>query len=502
MRAKDDGTRITQAASESMERAESGAGARGWTPDAVSLRAILDAAQDAIVAIDADHRIVEANLAVERLFGRSRDALVGGDLGVILPTAMAATHRGYVASVASGQASPHVGRTRELMATHADGTTFPVSIALNALETDGRSIYVGVMRDVRAEVAQREELIQRRDELHVQALINRVILHARTIDALLDGVLKALVGALKVRGRAGAFLADEGQRVLRLAHTVGEFDADFLAREAEVPYGSCLCGRAAVCREVVTSPSCFKDLRHDRPGDRSNEHGHFIVPLVAEDDLIGVIFLYTDVTPAWDDRRRELFETLGITTAGAIRRLQVEAELRASREQLLYLATHDPLTESPNRRLALERLEAELARGRRTGNSVAIAIFDIDHFKAINDTHGHLVGDAVLREVATRLSAAVRGYDVCGRFGGEEFIVVLPEASAEVAGEAAERLRLCIARDPVRCDGLEVQVRASCGVAACAGGGSSEDLLRAADAALYRAKDAGRDRVEIAPPRA
>lgn len=501
MREEHDGTPISEVAHDAIASSAEEAVVPDAGRDAVRLRAILDATQDAIVAIDASHRIVEANLAVERLFGRPRDGLIGADLGVILPTELGHDHRHHVARAAAGDEVRHVGRTRELTATHADGTAFPISLALNALVSDGERLFVGVMRDVRADVAQRQELVQRRDELHVQALINRVILHARTVETLLDGILEALVGALKVRGRAGAFLADEQRRVLRLARTVGEFSADFLAQEAEVPYGACLCGRAAVCREVLTSATCFEDLRHERQGERSAEHGHYIVPLVAEDDLIGVIFLYTDVEPAWDDRRRELLGTLGISTAGAIRRLQVEAELRESREQLLYLATHDPLTESANRRLALERLEAELSRSGRTGTSVAIAIFDIDHFKAINDTHGHLVGDAVLREVAARLGSAVREYDVCGRFGGEEFIVVLPGATAEVAGATAERLRSGLAREPVRCGELEVHVRASCGVAACTGGGSSEDLLRDADAALYRAKDAGRDRVEVAPAR-
>jgi len=464
------------------------------------IRAILDATQDAIVAVDVEHRIVEANPAVETLFGHTRDELIGQDFSRLLPPELAAAHRSHLVNAATGGPTRYVQHAREVTAVDASGRRFPVSVALDELTVDGQKLYVGVMRDVTAEVAQREELVLRRDELDIQARVNRVVLHASRVDDLLDGVLKALVELrwFDIDGRAGAFLADEKRRVLKLASTVGEFDPVFIAQEREVPYGACLCGTAAVDRQVIMSDDCHTDPRRNGRFSVLNPHGHYIIPLVTEEELIGVIFLYTDRNPAWDDRRRELFETLGITVGSAIRRLTVEADLRASRKALLHLATHDPLTGCANRRLALDRLSAELSRCSRSGGAMSIVILDIDHFKRINDTHGHLAGDAVLREAAQRLSTCIRDYDVCGRFGGEEFIVVLPGSGLAEGTATAERLRGSLARTPVAYGEVAVEVRASCGVASCRGGASAEQLLRAADAALYRAKRAGRDRVEVA----
>jgi diguanylate cyclase (GGDEF)-like protein len=143
---------------------------------------------------------------------------------------------------------------------------------------------------------------------------------------------------------------------------------------------------------------------------------------------------------------------------------------------------------------------AEIARAVRTSTPLAVALLDLDRFKQINDTHGHLLGDEVLRSIANTMTGVLRDYDLAGRFGGEEFVMLLPQTRATDAFRIAERVRDHIARLPiVSPTGERVQVTASIGVAALDAGSSREltELLAAADAALYRAKASGRDQVQM-----
>jgi diguanylate cyclase (GGDEF)-like protein len=131
---------------------------------------------------------------------------------------------------------------------------------------------------------------------------------------------------------------------------------------------------------------------------------------------------------------------------------------------------------------------------------LAVALLDLDRFKQINDTYGHLIGDEVLRQIADTMTGVLRDYDVAGRFGGEEFVMLLPQTRAPDAFKIADRVRARIARQPiVTISGEQVEVTVSIGVAALDAGSSREltDLLAAADAALYRAKASGRDQVQM-----
>jgi diguanylate cyclase (GGDEF)-like protein len=143
---------------------------------------------------------------------------------------------------------------------------------------------------------------------------------------------------------------------------------------------------------------------------------------------------------------------------------------------------------------------AEVARAVRTSSPLAVALLDLDRFKQINDTYGHLIGDEVLRQIADTMTGVLREYDVAGRFGGEEFVMLLPQTRAPDAFKIADRVRARIARLPiVTTSGEQVAVTVSIGVAALDAGSSREltDLLAAADAALYRAKASGRDQVQM-----
>lgn len=180
--------------------------------------------------------------------------------------------------------------------------------------------------------------------------------------------------------------------------------------------------------------------------------------------------------------------------------LDLEAELVEAREALREQATRDPLTSIWNRRAILEALNRELARAGREGTALSVIMADLDLFKCVNDQHGHLAGDAVLRETARRMSGCLRPYDYVGRYGGEEFLLVLPGLSSRTAAQLAERIRAVVAGEPMAAGEVSVSQTMSLGVAVNLAGATPEDLIRSADAALYRAKQQGRNRVESDAP--
>jgi two-component system, cell cycle response regulator len=193
---------------------------------------------------------------------------------------------------------------------------------------------------------------------------------------------------------------------------------------------------------------------------------------------------------------------------------ELRARLRAGRrildlqEQLLHTqdalrrqATYDGLTGLLNRAAILEFLDREISRCIREGSSVAVLMADLDRFKNINDSYGHLAGDAILCEVAKRMQSEIRGYDAVGRYGGEEFLVVLPGCDLAAGQAQAERLRHRIVSRTVRAGSTALAVSCSIGVSWRAGPAqvTADALIHEADVALYAAKEAGRNRVTLFP---
>jgi diguanylate cyclase (GGDEF)-like protein len=183
-----------------------------------------------------------------------------------------------------------------------------------------------------------------------------------------------------------------------------------------------------------------------------------------------------------------------------LRMLDLESGLVEARENLRFKASHDALTSIWNRGAIIELLERELSRARRDGSSVGVLLADIDHFKRVNDTRGHLVGDEVLGAVTGRLKGEVRSYDSVGRYGGEEFLILLPGCDNPKLTAKAEQLVKIVERSSIETSAGPVPVTISIGGIASGDCPHAElkSLLRAADTALYRAKISGRNRSEIA----
>jgi two-component system cell cycle response regulator len=176
--------------------------------------------------------------------------------------------------------------------------------------------------------------------------------------------------------------------------------------------------------------------------------------------------------------------------------LTLQNEQFMVREELRLQATHDGLTGIWNRIAILDLLHREVELAGRSGSTLGLIMLDLDHFKNVNDTYGHLAGDDVLIEAARRMQHAVRSYDLIGRYGGEEFLVVSPDCDISQIEMCAERIRSAIAGEPILAAGAKVAITVSAGVTILVPRlGTERDALAAADAALYRAKSAGRNQV-------
>ncbi len=239
-----------------------------------------------------------------------------------------------------------------------------------------------------------------------------------------------------------------------------------------------------VCREIRT--------QHERP----YVHIVLLTSRGSKQDIVAGLEAGADdyLTKPWDPA--ELTARLRVGQ----RILQLEDRLVEARETMRFRATHDPLTSLFNRGIILELLSRELTRTRREKGCTVVMLGDLDHFKRVNDSYGHVVGDEVLREIARRLLASIRSYDFAGRYGGEEFLIVLNNCDATQAVVRAEEVRNEIAKHPVQTTRGPLSITMSLGVLASRDWDLHlvEELLVEVDLALYRAKEDGRNCVKIA----
>jgi two-component system, cell cycle response regulator len=321
------------------------------------------------------------------------------------------------------------------------------------------------------------ELRRRRYDLEALTTLARRLDEAEGAQAAAEVLVDAAVDVLDAP-RALLLAAPDGGVLLPLG-----FHGDVLARAlpaADSP--DVAAAMASGATRLVSAPDSA--LAERLPGARRL----VVVPLQPAGRPVGVLVVeHAGRAPRIERRVVSALEQSADHAALALRGAWLLEEVH-------HLAATDALTQIPNRGTFTRRLDEELARAARNGTSLGLVLLDVDHFKKLNDVHGHQVGDEVLKGVARVLSEHCREYDVPARYGGEEFVVVLPETDAELALRIATRLRLALeAAD------LGPPVTASFGVAAYPADGTTADqLVRAADDALYASKRAGRNRVTLA----
>ncbi|HEU0029796.1 MAG TPA: sensor domain-containing diguanylate cyclase [Kofleriaceae bacterium] len=304
-------------------------------------------------------------------------------------------------------------------------------------------------------------------------LLSRIAeLICQLIDAKACSVM--LLDADRKRLLAKAAYGLRTERMHSLSFRVGEGVAGWVVER----------GEAALISDVAQDPR-FVTL----PMNQTPIASMLCVPLLARGERVGVVTATSERTGAFDSNHLELVRFISTTIA-----LDIE-NVRLHR-----VAVTDPLTGAYNREFLLARLPQEIEAAIERDRTLSIAMVDVDHFKSVNDQHGHGVGDFVLAEVARRLRGAIRAGDLLVRYGGEEFLAVLPKADAGRAWEVGERMRQRVSERAFDVgDGLCLLLRISVGIAQWRIGESMSDLIERADIALYGAKERGRNRVEVAP---
>jgi diguanylate cyclase (GGDEF)-like protein/PAS domain S-box-containing protein len=471
-------------------------------------RAAMDMSGDAIYLVDrTTMRFVDVNHTACTRMGYSREELLQMGPQDLLSIGRAEIERLYDEVIATGAS----GTTAESSARAKDGRESITELHRRALRTEDGWIIVSIARDITRRKSA-EQVAARQGRLYAAlSATNAAIMYAKSpqelyqqvCDAAVDGgkfvnAMVLLPGAEEGRLRIAA-VADAGKQNLR--------DISVSVDGKTLESGG-LVGAAFRARQPSVSNNFLQDERMRLWHDIARKAGieaAAAIPLVRGGRAVGALLFYSGERRAFGEELVLLLERVAENISFALDNFDRETErerngkaLQHANLQLEQLALHDPLTGLANRRKFADRFAYEMARAGRIRTPPSLLMVDVDHFKGINDRHGHLVGDACLKELAALLTESVREVDLVARFGGEEFVVLLPETSMAQSLLAAERMRCKVQTQPIGIgDGVPpVAVTISVGAATAAGAAPTlDEILARADEAVYRAKSAGRNQV-------
>jgi diguanylate cyclase (GGDEF)-like protein/PAS domain S-box-containing protein len=459
----------------------------------------MEAIDDMIFLVDRQTlRLLDFNQAVVRRLGYTRDELAAmtpyhffrdakpGEIEAQYDQVIAAMPRSLVFS----------GRQHR-----RDGVEFPVETQRRAIIVDGRPIIVGVVRDITERQRNERALQESRDRMeHSLQAVQRA---NREISVLsrLSSVLQACTTVEETFKPVSTYCAQLFPDCAGAMYLLN--NSQTLVEEV------CAWGNRASPEPLMAPDDCWAlrrggPYRVTRPaGEVTCPHvaridgvgpPYLCIPMIAHNETIGLFYLEAGDPNA---AAESLHEPLAVSVVEQVSMAIANLKLR---ELLRKQSTRDPLTGLYNRRFMEDALAREIARAQRKGGPLSVIAIDVDHFKRFNDTFGHDAGDLVLKELARFLSVSVRNIDLVCRPGGEEFIVILPDAALENAVARGQQMVACARTLTVRhLERALGPITLSIGVAECPNHGvEPEALLQAADSALYRAKRNGRDRVEVA----
>jgi diguanylate cyclase (GGDEF)-like protein/PAS domain S-box-containing protein len=400
----------------------------------------------ALVTADEAGTIESFNPAAERIFGYAADEVVGANVRILMPEPHRSQHDGYLQRYrATGEAHVLGLPAYEVMGLHRDGHTIPLRMSLSEVDLGGRRQFVSILRDFTAQKQLEHDLA--RESRFANSVINS-----------LPGVF---------------YLLDQEMRFHRWNRNF-ELVSGYSAEEIS----------------TMRSPDFFRTQDHQRLEDAI---GEVFASGQATLDADFVTKTGDAIPYFWTGYRVELDG--GVFLAG----MGIDiSERKALERELRRRATTDALTGIPNRLQFEHSLQREIAKAERYGRAMALIMFDLDHFKAVNDHNGHEVGDRVLQAAVEVVRPLLRAGDLVARWGGEEFMVLAPETGGDAALDLAERLRGALEANTLVAGAADLT--ASFGVAELASGETPDQLVRRVDDALYRAKQGGRNRAETDPP--
>ena len=416
---------------------------------------LLNGVADAVIAADVDGRVVLWNDAAEAMFGLARAEMLGSEVSRIIPERFTSEYeRGVAAAFEAGK--PGLSHLT-LIARAADGTEFPAEVAVSIVGSENGALAVGIVR----------RLSERYKRLASLRQNERQLRDAEQLAGM--GSFEWVVGSDEITWSAQLariYGYEPGKHPRTLSAFLERVHPD---------------DREALQNQIGRALSEGKSWSMEERIVRADT-GEVRV-------LVSEVRAMTDVTG-------RVVRLCGICHDVTEQRQAAEA-LAVAEARVRHGALHDPLTGLPNRELLLDRLDGALGRAHREHTSIGLLLIDLDNFKIINDTIGHLAGDEILRTVAGRLLAAARTSDSAARVGGDEFVMICEAISHERDLLALAQRLTAMLSAPVVIGAQEFITNVSIGVAVGRGTEPPEQLLRDADLALYRAKQQGKNRVEM-----
>jgi diguanylate cyclase (GGDEF)-like protein/PAS domain S-box-containing protein len=453
---------------------------------------ILGIAYEAIISMDEAQRIVIFNKGAEQIFGYFHDEVVGQSLDILLPERSRIPHRGHIVEFSgSAVTARHMGERQEIYGRRKNGEEFPAEASISKLEVGGRRIFTVVLRDI-TERKQAQEALRKRTERvirHQAALLQLAKMDNSNLQAALKSITEMDSRTLGVeRVSVWCFNEDRSEIICKdlykMSETLHEKGLRLQAKQYPNYFQALEENRTITAHDACTDPRTeeFAEGYLKLLGITSMMD----VPIRLHGEVVGVIcHEHTGPRREWTLEQQDF----GASIADMVSLALEASERKRAEESLAEQAIRDPLTNLYNRRYFDHRIQEEIARADRNGQILAILLCDLDHFKTINDTHGHHVGDGVLKEVAQEIQEATRGTDLVFRWGGDEMIVVLTEANREGILIVAERIRRGVRHAG---DKLGVEMDMSIGAALYPEHGHTVDeLIHLADRALYIAKKGG-----------
>jgi diguanylate cyclase (GGDEF)-like protein len=378
------------------------------------------------------------------------------------------------------KAESNLRKVREVLEIRVKERTTELAIANELLQSE-------LTERVRAETA----AAQRARELTELHKATEYLLTTIELEPLLGNILDAVTRAIPNAEKGMLYLMarDTGQLEMRAIIGYNDERIQNLPREKHGYVARAVHERMP---QLVTNAQDDPDIRFEGNIDEVKAiRSAIVAPLILKNDVIGALSLESSKDNAFTSDDLRVLVTFAATATAAIRNAQLHGEVQK-------LALTDTLTNVYNRRGFMELSKREIERARRFGRPLSAIMVDVDHFKEINDTYGHAEGDRILRLVAERLNSNIREIDILGRYGGDEFTIILPETDLFVATNVAERVRRSVTEIPSLIKDEPIQVSLSIGVArASPETADLMSLLASADAAMYSAKQSGGNRVEV-----
>ncbi|MBL8090923.1 MAG: diguanylate cyclase [Anaerolineales bacterium] len=486
----------------------------------------VESAPYGIILSSSKGEITLVNSQVEKIFQYSRHELIGRSVEELVPESFRQKHFTYHREFFLNPRPRPMGVGRDLYACRKDGSEFPVEIGLVPIETHDEKIVMATILDITQRKQTEEELLRLNKELELrifertahlnltnEQLQNELLhrqqaeernirqnkmlseLHKITLDLLQQNSLEQLLnrvveissnfldatyaGITLIEGDTLTVKAVTQNQIQLLGQKLSRNDAKLTWRAFDTR-------QTMVLKDYDT----WEHRRKDYQG--LVHHAVIDLPILNGDECLGVLALGRE-KPNYEFSEEQI--QFGSLFASLTALIIINSQLR---ETLKQQSIHDSLTGLFNRRYMEETLIQEISRAVRNGHSLGIIMLDIDHFKNFNDTHGHVNGDSLLSELGKLLKTNIRTEDTACRYGGEEFLLIMPDVSLETVLRRAELLRESISELQIQADTF-AGVTISLGIAMYPQHGTTmEFLIRSADKALYQAKQNGRNRVEVA----